>query len=215
MARFHPLSLSDTHTHFGARTSLTVVSLLNFYRNLCLLPVSSAPLLPSFLPSQTKVSARQTDNQTGAQSMHKISTHTRRQTCMMCRQHLPQQPNNETALTLIAILFICWQAQKGGLPCYPFPLFLSFSQHQALTFQRLSMRPFSYSLDLESFIYLGYQQRQTTGAASVSLLLIEVPLSAYCYCSNIWSRQSEEEHNGGGKEGVQEIVGAAVVKTRQ
>lgn len=105
--------------------------------------------------------------------------------------------------------------EKGGLPCCLFPLFLSFSQCHALTFQRLSMRPFSHSLDLESFIYLGYQQRQTTGTASVSLLLIEVPLSAYCYGSNIWSRQSEEEHNGGGKEGVQEIVGAAVVKTRQ
>lgn len=77
------------------------------------------------------------------------------------------------------------------------------------------MRPFSHSLDLESFIYLGYQQRQTTGTASVSLLLIEVPLSAYCYGSNIWSRQSEEEHNGGGTEAVQELVGAAVVKTRQ
>lgn len=49
----------------------------------------------------------------------------------------------------------------------------------------------------------------------MSLLLIEVPLSAYCYGSNIGSRQSEEEHNGGGKEGLQEIVGAAAVKTRQ
>lgn len=105
--------------------------------------------------------------------------------------------------------------KKGGLPCYLSPLFLSFSQRHALTFQRVSMRPFSHSLDLESFIYLGYQQRQTTGTASVSLLLIEVPLGAYCYGSNIWSRRSEEEHNGGGKEGVQETVGAAVVKTRQ
>lgn len=61
MARFHPLSLSDTHTRFGARTSLTVVSLLNFYQSLCLLPVSSAPLLPSFSDKGERTSDWQSD----------------------------------------------------------------------------------------------------------------------------------------------------------
>lgn len=169
MARFHPLGLSDTHTRFGARTSLTVVSLLNFYQNLCLLPNSSQH--PSFLPSQTKVSARQTDNQTGAQSMHKISTHTRRQTCMMCRRHLPRQPNNEPTLTLIAILFICWQARKRRptmLSPSSFPLIFSAPCINISALEHASLFPLSGF----RIIYLSRLPTKANNWDSISVITI-------------------------------------------
>lgn len=57
-----------------------------------------------------------------------------------------------------------------------------FSSHFLSTlhlhFSTLADR-FFHSLNSESFIYLGFQQRQTTGTASMSLLLIEVLVSAY------------------------------------
>lgn len=137
-------------------------------------PLSSACQLstpPSFLPSQTKVSARQTDNQTGAQSMHKISTHTRRQTCMMCRRHLPRQPNNEPTLTLTAILFICWQARKRRptmLSLSSFPLIFSAPCINISALEHASLFPLSGF----RIIYLSRLPTKANNWDSISVITI-------------------------------------------
>lgn len=99
-------SHTHTHTHTNLRQRLDQSFLLplKLLPNLCLSHIHTALLLPphphasSILLPQTKVRSRQTDNQTRARSVHKISvrTHPRHTlTYMMSRIHLPWQPNNE------------------------------------------------------------------------------------------------------------------------
>ena len=142
---WHSHMLTHTHTHTNLRQRLDQSFLLplKLLPNLCLSHIHAALLLPphphasSILLPQTKVRSRQTDNQTRARSVHKISvrTHPRHTlTYMMSRIHLPWQPNNEPRWHSSPSYLSAGRLEKRSRPSCLGALLFSFSLNSAFTF---------------------------------------------------------------------------------
>lgn len=147
---------TDTHTNLWQKLDQSFQLPPKLLPNLCLPSELLFSPPSSLLLAQTKVSTRQPDNQTGAQSMHIISTHihTYRHTLtyMMSRLHLPWQPNNEPHWHSSPAYLSPGRLEKRSRLSYLGALFFSFSLCHAFTLKSFSTQPHSQSLKLECLI---------------------------------------------------------------